>query len=274
MLLKLKSIKIAAILAVLASCFIVAGCDKKDEKDSNHIKVGVISGPEQTLAQVAQKVAKDQYGLDVELITFNDYVLPNEALNKGDIDVNVFQHQPYLDQQIQDRGYELVAIGNAFIYPMAGYSKEITSLNELTLGYQITMPNDPANLGRALLLLQKQGLIKLKPDVGLMPTVLDVIENPKDLTLVQLDAPQLPTSLDDKENVAIINTTYASQIGLSPTKDGLFVEDKSSPYVNLIVTRKDSKDDEKVKNFVKAYQSPLVEKEAEKIFQGGAVKGW
>lgn len=213
----------------------------------------MIVGAEQQVAEVAQKVAKDKYGTDVELVTFNDYVLPNEALSKGDIDANAFQHKPYLDQQLKDRGYKLVAVGNTFVYPIAGYSKKIKSLDELQDGSQVAVPNDPTNLGRSLLLLQKVGLIKLKDGVGLLPTVLDVVENPKNLKIVELEAPQLPRSLDDAQiALAVINTTYASQIGLTPAKDGIFVEDKDSPYVNLIVTREDNKDAENVKKFVQS----------------------
>ncbi|AVJ18953.1 MetQ/NlpA family lipoprotein [Serratia rhizosphaerae] len=269
--LKLKSI--AAIGALIGS-LALAGCGQ-DEKDPNHIKVGVIVGAEQQVAEVAQKVAKDKYGLDVELVTFNDYVLPNEALSKGDIDVNAFQHKPYLDQQIKDRGYKLVPVGNTFVYPIAGYSKKIKSLSELQPGSQIALPNDPTNLGRSLLLLQSEGLIKLKDGVGLLPTILDVTENPKNLKLVELEAPQLPRSLDDQQiALAVINTTYASQIGLTPAKDGLFVEGKDSPYVNLLVARENNKDAENVKKFVQAYQSDEVNEAANKIFNGGAVKGW
>ena len=227
----------------------------------------MIVGAEQQVAEVAQKVAKDKYGLDVELVTFNDYVLPNEALSKGDIDANAFQHKPYLDQQLKDRGYKLVAVGNTFVYPIAGYSKKIKSLDELQDGSQVAVPNDPTNLGRSLLLLQKVGLIKLKDGVGLLPTVLDVVENPKNLKIVELEAPQLPRSLDDAQiALAVINTTYASQIGLTPAKDGIFVEDKDSPYVNLIVTREDNKDAENVKKFVQAYQSDEVYEAANKVF--------
>lgn len=114
--------KIAAVGALIGA-IALAGCDQK-EKDPNHIKVGVIVGAEQQVAETAVKVAKEKYGLDVELVTFNDYVLPNEALSKGDIDVNAFQHKPYLDQQIKDRGYKLVPVGNTFVYPIAGYSKK------------------------------------------------------------------------------------------------------------------------------------------------------
>ncbi|PLR32797.1 methionine ABC transporter substrate-binding protein MetQ [Chimaeribacter californicus] len=268
---KFKSL---AVVGALLGTLVLAGCGQ-EEKDPNHIKVGVIVGAEQQVAEAAQKVAKEKYGLDVELVTFNDYVLPNEALSKGDIDVNAFQHKPYLDQQIKDRGYKLVPVGNTFVYPIAGYSKKIKALSELQNGSQIALPNDPTNLGRSLLLLQKQGLIKLKDGVGLLPTVLDVVENPKQLKLVELEAPQLPRSLDDQQiALAIINTTYASQIGLTPAKDGIFVEDKDSPYVNMIVSREDNKDAENVKKFVQAYQSAEVDEAANKIFNGGAVKGW
>jgi D-methionine transport system substrate-binding protein len=268
---KFKSI---AVVGALLGSLALVGCGPK-EQDPNHIKEGVIVGSEQQVAEVAQKVAKEKYGLDVELVTFNDYVLPNEALSKGDIDVNAFQHKPYLDQQIKDRGYKLVPVGNTFVYPIAGYSKKIKSIDELKDGDQVALPNDPTNLGRSLLLLQKQGLIKLKDGVGLLPTVLDVTENPKNLKLVELEAPQLPRSLDDaKIALAVINTTYASQINLTPEKDGIFVEDKESPYVNLIVAREDNKDAENVKKFVQAYQSDEVNAAANKIFNGGAVKGW
>ncbi|WKV49928.1 MULTISPECIES: MetQ/NlpA family lipoprotein [Dickeya] len=271
MAIKLKSL---AAVGALIGALALAGCGQ-EQKNPNHIKVGVIVGAEQQVAEVAQKVAKEKYGLDVELVTFNDYVLPNEALSKGDIDLNAFQHKPYLDQQIKDRGYKLVSVGNTFVYPIAGYSKKIKSLNDLQNGAQIALPNDPTNLGRSLLLLQKVGLIKLKDNVGLLPTVLDVTENPKNLKLVELEAPQLPRSLDDDQiALAIINTTYASQINLTPTKDGLFVEEKDSPYVNLLVAREDNKDAENVKKFVKAYQSDEVNQAALKTFNGGAVKGW
>ncbi|SUC28254.1 D-methionine-binding lipoprotein metQ precursor [Providencia rustigianii] len=204
---KLKSF---AVVGALLGTLFLAGCGEK-QKDPNSIKVGVIMGKEFEVAEVAQKVAKEKYGLNVELVSFNDFVLPNEALSKGDIDANAFQHKPYLDQQIKDRNYKLVPVGNTFIYPIAGYSKQIKSIDELADGSQVALPNDPTNLGRSLLLLQQQGLIKLKDGTGLMPTVLDVIENPKGLKFVELEAPQLPRALDDQKiALAIINTTWAS----------------------------------------------------------------
>ncbi|QIG05014.1 MetQ/NlpA family lipoprotein [Proteus sp. ZN5] len=269
--LKFKSL---AVVSALVGALALAGCGEK-EKDPNHIRVGVISGSEQQVAEVAKQVAKDKFGLDVELVTFNDFVMPNESLSRGDIDLNAFQHKPYLDQQIKDRNFKITAVGNTFIYPIAGYSKKITDLTDLPDGAQVAIPNDPTNLGRSLLLLEKVGLIKLEDGVGLLPTKLDIVENPKKLQLVELEAPQLPRSLDDQKiYLAVINTTYASQVNLTPAKDGIFVEDKDSPYVNIIVAREDNKDSENVKKFIQAYQTDEVDSAANKIFNGGAVKGW
>ncbi|PVU65757.1 methionine ABC transporter substrate-binding protein MetQ [Plesiomonas shigelloides] len=264
--------KTLALVSALAGSLLLTACGQK-EADSNKIKVGVISGAEEQVAEVAKKVAKQQYGLDVELVSFSDYITPNAALADGSLDVNAFQHKPYLDQQIADRGYKLAVVGNSFVYPIAGYSKKIRNVSELADGASVALPNDPTNLGRSLLLLQAQGLIKLKDGSGLNATLLDVVDNPKKLKLVELEAPQLPRSLDDVD-LAIINTTYASQIGLTPPKDGLFVEDKASPYVNLIVAREDNKDAENVQKFVKAFQTEEVYQAANEVFKGGVVKGW
>lgn len=261
-------------VAGLASALVLTGCGEKEAAvDNTKIKVGVMAGSEAQVAEVAAKEAKDKYGLDVELITFTDYVSPNAALEEGSIDVNAFQHKPYLDQQITDRGYKFTVAGNTFVYPIAGYSNKIKSVDELQDGDQVAVPNDPTNLGRSLLLLQQQGLLTLKDDAGLAATVLDIVDNPKNLKIVELEAAQLPRSLDDVK-LAIINTTYASSINLTPERDGVFVEDKESPYVNLIVSRQDNVDSENVKTFVKAYQSETVYTAAKDIFQGGVVKGW
>lgn len=268
--LKLQLAVLIAGTTVLFSC---GGNTKKD--DPNHIKVGVESGPEYVVAQTAQKVAKEKYNLDVELVQFNDYVMPNEALLQGDIDVNAFQTRPFLDVQSKQRGYKFAVVGNTFVYPLAGYSKKIKTIAELKDGSTIIIPNDATNGGRALLLLQKAGLIKLKDGVGLVPKPTDIAENPKNLKILELEAPQLPRALDDQNvTIAIINNTFATPIGLIAARDGLFVEEKESPYVNIIVSREDNKDAEKVKNFVKAYQSEEVNQAAQKEFKGSAVKGW
>ena len=260
-----KAILSAAILGIA-----LTGCG---EKKDNHLKVGAIAGAETQVAEEAAKIAKEKFGLEVEIVQFSDFATPNVALNDGSIDVNAFQHKPYLDSQIKDRGFKLVAVGNTFVYPIAGYSKKIKNISELKEGTQVAVPNDPTNLGRSLLLLQKQGLLKLKDGSGLTATVLDIVENPKKVKIVELEAAQLPRALEDVD-LAIINTVYASQVNLQPTRDGLFVEDKDSPYVNLIVARENNQNDEKVKNFVKSYQDEAVFKKATELFNGGVVKGW
>ncbi|OCH61760.1 DL-methionine transporter substrate-binding subunit [Aliivibrio fischeri] len=268
---KLNLKKLAAV-AGLASTLILTSCGQEETK-TNSIKVGVVAGAEAQVAEVAAKVAKEQYGLDVELVIFTDYVTPNAALEDGSIDLNAFQHKPYLDQQIADRGYKFEIAGSYFIYPIAGYSKQITSVDQIKDGDRVAVPNDPTNLGRSLLLLQQQGLITLREDAGLTATVRDITTNPKNIKIVELDAAQLPRSLDDV-TLSIINNTYASNLDLTPEKDGILVENKESPYVNLIVARNDNVNSENVKTFVKAYQSEEVYQAAFKIFKGGVVKGW
>lgn len=269
----MKKIKILALLTgVLLS---LSGCNSSKKDDQNYIKVGITSGPEQEIAEVAKKVAKEKYNLEVELVSFNDYVIPNEALNNGDIDANAFQHVPYLNEQSKQRGYQLEVVGNTFVYPIVAYSKKIKNISELQNGSTVVIPNDPTNGGRSLLLLQKNGLLKLKDGSGLLPKVTDIAENPKQLKILEIEAPQLPRVLDDKEVViAVINNNFAAQAGLDAEKQGILKEDKDSPYVNVIVARKDNKTSAKVKNFVKAYESDEVLKKAEEIFKGGAVKGW
>lgn len=255
-------------LSTLISIFALTGCHDKAQK----LKVGIISGPEHEVAEIAAKLAKEKYNQEVELVIFTDYSSPNEALNKGDLDLNAFQHKPYLDKEIADKGYKLVPVANTFVYPIAGYSKKIKSLDEIKDGDTIALPNDPTNLGRSLILLEKQGLIKLKDD-NLLSTTLDIVENPKHLKITEIEAPLLPRTLDDV-TLAIINSTYAGQIGLTPTKDGIFVENQDSPYVNLIVARENNKDSEAVNAFIKAYQSEEVYQKANEVFKGAIVKGW
>ncbi len=266
------SLKGLLAIAAAASALVLTGCGEK-EADTNSIKVGVMAGAEAQVAEIAAKVAKEKYNLDVELVTFSDYVTPNAALDDGSIDINAFQHKPYLDQQVADRGYKLEIAGNTFVYPIAGYSKQVKNVSEIADGARIAVPNDPTNLGRSLLLLEQQGLLTLREGVGLLATVRDIVANPKNITIVELDAAQLPRSLDDVA-LSIINTTYASQIDLTPQRDGVFVEDKESPYVNLIVARSENVQAENVQNFVKAYQTEEVYKGASEIFKGGVVKGW
>ncbi len=274
-------------LCTLASAIALAGCggEKKAETTTNAepaaavpaaqtIKVGVMSGPEHAVAEVAAKVAKEKYGLTVEYVEFNDYALPNTAVSKGDLDANAMQHKPYLDKDSEEKKLDnLVIVGNTFVYPLAGYSKKIKSLDELAEGATIAVPNDPSNLARALILLEKQGLIKLKDNTNLFSTSLDIVENPKNLKIKEVDTSVAARALDDVD-LAVVNNNYAGQVGLTASEHGVFVEDKDSPYVNIIVARKDNAQSEAIQNFVKAYQSDEVEAEAKNQFKDGVVKGW
>ncbi|GJH43334.1 MetQ/NlpA family lipoprotein [Pasteurella canis] len=268
-------------LATIFSAVALAGC--KDDKPTatttpaqepaRKLTLGVMSGAEAQVAEVAARIAKEKYNIDVKLIEFTEYTQPNEALSKGDLDINAFQHKPYMDKEVEQRGYKLAVVGNTFVFPIAAYSKKIKDISELREGAIVAVPNNPSNLGRALLLLEKQGVIKLKDSNNLFSTSIDVVENPKNITIQEVETSLLPRALDDVD-FAVINNTYAGQHGLTREKDGIFVEDKDSPYVNLVVAREDNKDNEVIKDFVKAFQSEEVYQEAVKHFNDGVVKGW
>ena len=175
----------------IASALVLTGCKEEKKADAastapapTSIKVGVMAGPEHQVAETAAKVAKDKYNLNVEFVLFNDYALPNTAVSKGDLDANAMQHKPYLDEDVKAKNLNnLVIVGNTFVYPLAGYSKTIKNVNDLKEGAKIVVPNDPSNRGRALILLEKQGLIKLKNSNDLLSTVADIVENPKNLII-------------------------------------------------------------------------------------------
>jgi len=260
-----------AVLSLSALCCLGSGCARGQA--SNHLKVGIMSGGEERVAAVAAQVAKQRHGLDVELVTFSDYLMPNAALADGSIDVNAFQHAPFLSQQVEARHYPLSIVASTFIYPIAGYSQRLRSLADLKDGAQIAVPNDPSNLGRALKLLERQGLLTLRPEAGILPTVLDITANPRNLRIVELDAAQLPRVLPDVD-LAVINNNYAAQAGLAALRDGLMVEDKDSPYVNLIVARQDNRDDPRIGLWVASYQTEEVHAAAREAFNGGVVRGW
>jgi D-methionine transport system substrate-binding protein len=260
----LKKLLLASSILLLAAC---------GSSDKNALKVGTISGPETELMEVAEQVAKNKYQLNIEIVEFSDYIQPNAALSDGSIQANVFQHQPYLDQQIKDRHYQLMAIGKTFVYPMGIYSNKVKSPAEFSTGATIAIPNDPSNEGRALLLLQKAGVIRLKPAAGLFAVPSDITSNPKEIKFKELDAAQLARSLPDVE-AAVINTNYAVPAGLSPMKDAIFHEGPDSPYANIIVIRADEQNDPRMKQLVAALQSKEVEIAAKKIFNDQAIPAW
>ncbi|MFA6301723.1 MAG: MetQ/NlpA family ABC transporter substrate-binding protein [Legionella sp.] len=243
-------------------------CNKPSE---NTLVVGTIAGPETELVETAKQVAHDKYNLNIKIVAFNDYNLPNEALQDGSLDANVYQHLPYLKAAIKAHHYKIQAVGRTFVYPMGIYSKKIKNLKELPEKAIIALPNDPSNEMRALLLLQKAGLITLKNNnlAGLQ----DISDNPKQLQFKEMDAAQLPRILPDVD-AALINTNFALPAGLHPSHDALFTEDKDSLYANIIVIRKDTNKKEQIDLFIKALNSDEVKDKAQNLFGDAAIPAW
>lgn len=236
------------------------------------LKIGVTAGPHAQILEQVKKIA-ERDGLKIQVVEFTDYVQPNAALAAGDLDANSYQHKPFLDQQIRDRGYKLTSVGYTVNFPIGIYSKKVRSLKDLKPGARFGLPNDPTNGGRVLLVLQDQGLIKLRAGAGLKATPLDVVENPKKLKFVELEAAQLPRSLDDLD-AAGVNTNYALPAGLHPGKDAIAQESAKSPYVNLIAVREQDKDKPWVARLVKAYQSEEIRKFVQTEFKGSVIAGF
>lgn len=233
------------------------------------LKIGVTAGPHAQIFEQVKKVAEKD-GLKIQIVEFSDYVQPNAALAAGDLDANSYQHKPYLDAQVKDRGYKLVPVGYTVNFPIGLYSKKVKKLEDLKEGAKFGIPNDPTNGGRVLLVLQDKGLIKLKDGAGLKATPLDVVGNPKKLKFVELDAAQLARSLDDLDASAI-NTNFAISAGLNPKTDSIAQESAKSPYANLIAVREADKDKPWVGKLLKAYHSEEIRKFIEVEFKGAVL---
>lgn len=236
------------------------------------IKVGVSPGEHAEIMEEVAKVAEPM-GLNIDVIEFSDYVVPNQALADGDLEANSFQHRPYLENQMKDRGFALVEVGTTITTPMGIYSDQLTSVDDLQDGAQVAIPNDPTNGGRALLLLQDLGVITLAEGTGLVPSPLDIQDNPKNLNFLELDAAQLPRALADAD-IAIINTNYALASGLSPRNDSIAMEKADSPYVNIIVVQEGRQDEPWVKTLVEAYQSDEIKTFIDDKYEGAVLTSW
>lgn len=251
----------------------VLGLTSCKPSQSDSIKVGTIDGPETQLMEAAKEVAQKKYGLNVQIVTFSDYNTPNAALNDGSIDANAFQTQPFLDAQVKEYGYKFAVAGKTFIYPVGIYSKKIKNIADVPQNAKVAIPNDPSNEARALLLLEKAKLITLKPGAGVNATKLDITDNPKNIKITELEAPQLPRALADVD-LAVINTNFAVPAGLSLTKNAIYHEDADSPYVNILVVREKDKDDPKVQQLLNAFHSQEVKDEGKKLFGDAAIPGF
>lgn len=266
-----------SLLLLVVLAMVVAGCGNTKNtnnkaEEQNKLKVGVIGGPEEEVWKVAKEVAAKD-GLEIELVVFSDYAIPNQALEDGSLDANAFQHQPYLDTFNQNNGTHVVRLADTINNPIRIYSKSIKDLSELKDGDVLGLPNDPSNSGRALILFERAGLIKLKEGVGIAATVRDIAENPKHLVFKEMDAAFLPKALGEL-TAAVINTNFALEGGLSVTEDAIYSEPSDSPWVNIIAVREGETDKPIFQKLIKAYQSDEVKAYIEENYGDSMVPAW
>ena len=259
---------------------VIFSCGKKEEtpaadtgnpeaQKEQKLVIGATPTPHaEILEQVKEELKKE--GVDLEIKIFDDYVLPNRLLGEKTLDANYFQHVPYMEEFAQKNNMELVAVAKIHVEPLAVYSKSVKDLSELPEGADVLIPNDPTNRGRALILLDKSGIIKLKDNQKLDSTIEDIAENPKKLKVTALNADQIPTRLSEV-GAAVINGNFAMKNNLNPLTDGIFIEDKDSPYANVITVLKGNENDERIQKLVKALQSEKIKKFIEEKYQGSVV---
>ncbi|MGU3537556.1 MetQ/NlpA family ABC transporter substrate-binding protein [Methylobacterium sp. A54F] len=235
------------------------------------VRIGATPGPHAQILEAVRPVAA-RNGLDLQVVEFSDYVVPNEALAAGEIEANSFQNQPYLDNQRADRGYRIVGVATTVNFPLGLYSKRHRSFDAVPEGGTIAIQNDPTNGGRSLLLLQDKGVIRLRDGVGFRPTVADIVANPRRLRFVEVEAAQTPRILDDVD-AAAVNTNYATPAGLRPA-DAILREDPKGPYVNLIAVREADRDQPWVRALVESYRTPETKAFVEQTFGGAVLTSW
>ena len=258
---KIKSLLFLATLTVASGSFTAQA--------NETITIGATPVPHVEILEVVKPILAKE-GFDLKITEFNDYVQPNLAVADGQLDCNFFQHLPYLESFVKDRGSDLVNVGGIHIEPMGVYSRKIKDLKDLKDGATVAIPNDPTNGGRALLLLQSAGLITLEDPKSVTSTPLDIKDNKKNLNFKELEAPQLPRSLDDTD-ISIINTNYAIGASLNPLKDALFIEKSDSPYVNIVVANSKTAKSSGVQALLKALRSPEIKKFILDKYQGAVV---
>ena len=237
--------------------------------NAGEISVGVTPVPHGEVMEFVKPIVAKQ-GVDLKIVEFNDYVQPNLATDDGELDANYFQHRPYLEEFTKDHGINLVEVAAVHIEPMGVYSKQIKKINALKDGAVIAIPNDPTNGGRALLLLNKAGVITLEDPTDITATVMDIKDNPKNIEIRELEAAQLPRALEDVD-AAVINTNFAMQADLIPQRDAIVIEGADSPYVNILVANPESAKKEDMKILIKAVQSEETRAFIEKQYKGAVL---
>jgi D-methionine transport system substrate-binding protein len=237
------------------------------------LRVGIMSGEDEDVWRVVSANAA-KHGLAIKITTFNDYTQPNEALSQHDLDANSFQHKPYLDAQIAARGYHIVPVGYTYVQPIGLYSRKVKSIADLPNGATIGVPNDPSNEGRSLLLLQSLGLIKLRADVALLPTIRDIASNPKNIHIKELDAGIVGRAIGDLD-AAVINTDWAIKAGIKIPQERIAQEKVAgNPYRNFLAVNEKDADAPWVHALVESYQQPNVEKEILTVYHGATLPAW
>lgn len=235
------------------------------------LKIGVNPVPHSEILKFVKDNLASAVGLNIEIVEFTDYVQPNLALNDKQLDVNYFQHVPYMEDFGQQRGIDMVFVKGVHIEPLGLYSKKIQALSEVSDGAQIAVPNDATNLGRSLKLLQDNQLLQLKSGAGVGATPADIEQNAKNLKLVELEAAQLPRSLDDVD-LAIVNGNYALEVGLNPAKDSLALEKaEDNPYANGLVVLRGRENESNIQELGKLLTSADVKKFIDDKYQGAVI---
>ena len=265
----MKKILAIALVALLTIVSVFAQATSETQTSSTKIVVGATPEPHAALLSLVVDDLAAQ-GITLEVKEFTDYVTPNDAVEYGEIDANYFQHSPYLESFNTEHGYHLVNAGGIHVEPIALYSKKYSSLSDIPNGAVVAIPNDPTNEGRALLLLQSAGLIKLKDNAGLEAIPHDIVENPKNLKFSEIEAATLPRILSDVD-AAVINGNYAIPAGLVATRDGLYVEGADSPYVNVIAVKAGNENNPAVKALVEALKSDEVKAYVAEHYKNGEV---
>lgn len=255
-------------LPLFAAALVLSACGKPAADDSKLV-VAATAVPHAEILDVVKPLLEKE-GIKLDVRVFNDYVQPNDQLVQKQVDANYFQTEPYLDAYNRDRKTTLVTVTGVHIEPFGAYSRRIKSLADLPSGADVVIPNDPSNNSRALILLDAAGVIKLKDPSNALSTQRDIVENPKQLKFRELDSAMLPRVLDQVD-LALINTNYALDAGLNPTKDALAIESSDSPYVNFLVARTDNKDDPRVQKLAKALTSPEVKAFIEQKYKGAVL---
>lgn len=246
-----------------------AGCGREESSADSRLTVAATAVPHAEILEVVKPLLAEQ-GVTLDVRIFNDYVQPNDQVVQKLIDVNYFQTEPYLDAYNRDRGTSLITLVGVHIEPFGAYSRRYRSLADVPAGADVVIPNDPSNNSRALILLDKAGVIKLKDPKNPLSTLHDITANPRQLKFRELDAAMLPRILEQVD-LALINTNYALDAGLDPVKDALVIESADSPYVNFLVGRADNRDDARVRKLSAALTSPQVKEFIRRKYAGAVL---